>query len=142
MHLLTRETRVRSPSLSGASPALRGGEPQEPRYTLGLKRRGRWGRRSSGAAAERTGPAVGRAPRGGEGGAGGAAGGGGHGGISPTSAWHRAGLCRGRLGRAPRVAGTVTHTAPGPRWNAHVRRGPEGTPATPRAGALDLRAQP
>lgn len=53
-----------------------------------------------------------------------------------------AGVCLRRLGRAPRVAGTVTHAAPRPRWNAHVRRGPEGTPATPRAGALDLRAQP
>lgn len=47
----------------------------------------------------------------------------------PLGTW--ASVCLRRLGRAPRVAETVTHPAPRPRWNAHVRRGPEGTPATP-----------
>ena len=41
----------------------------------------------------------------------------------------RAAVCLGRLGRAPRVAGTVTHAAPRQRWNAHVWQGPEGRPA-------------
>lgn len=55
----------------------------------------------------------------------------------------RAGVCLRRVGRAPRVAGMVTHAAPRPRWNAQVRPGPEGTDGrNARAGALGLGVQP